>query len=352
MLTGADEWFVHQTPEPVAVAGTDRNFYDRAYFGAFTADGMAVTAAFGIYPNIGVADAHLSVMRDGKQHCLHVSQQLGERTNLAIGPIRIEVIEPLHVLRLIVDDDELACDLTFTGRHFPIEEPRFIHRHGTRSFMDYTRMSQGCEATGTVTVDGHTLQLSAADAIRDRSWGIRPVGARDPQPMQPPIEPQFFWLWTPVHLAERTLWWHLNADEHGRAWNTRLTICPNGAGPEKHVHGTATMTVDLQPGTRWVTGARMTGLTEDGEQLQLTFRPTSHLEMQGIGYRHPEWSHGAAHGAFKLEREVLDLTVADPTHMNRWHRQMLCDVDVAGESRPARGILEHLFIGRYHPLGL
>ncbi|HUR75045.1 MAG TPA: hypothetical protein VMZ00_12275 [Sporichthya sp.] len=352
MLTGADEWFVHQTPEPVAVAGTDRNFYDRAYLGAFTADGLMVTVAFGIYPNVGVADAHLSVVVEGKQHCLHVSQTLGVRTGLSIGPVRVEVREPLQEIRVVVEDEEISCDLTFTGRHFPIEEPRFIHRHGTRAFMDYTRMSQACDVSGSVSAAGIEHRLDAVDGLRDRSWGIRPIGEKDPQPQQPPVDPQFFWLWTPVHLPGRTLFWHAKSDEHGRPWNTSLVLCPHGSGPAKHVHGTGTMELELEAGTRWVRAATLTALTEAGEQLRLRFRPQAHLEMQGIGYRHPEWAHGMAHGEYRLAREVLDLAGPDPSLLHRWHRQLLCDVDVDGETDLARGLLEHLIIGRYHPLGL
>jgi hypothetical protein len=29
MLTRGDDYPIHQTPEPIAYAGTDRNFYDR-----------------------------------------------------------------------------------------------------------------------------------------------------------------------------------------------------------------------------------------------------------------------------------------------------------------------------------
>ena len=29
MLTAADDYPIHQLPTPIAVAGTDRNFYDR-----------------------------------------------------------------------------------------------------------------------------------------------------------------------------------------------------------------------------------------------------------------------------------------------------------------------------------
>ncbi len=356
MLTGADEWFVHQTPEPVAVAGSDRNFYDRAYLGAFSPDGLLVTVAFGIYPNIGVADAHLSVVWQGKQHCLHVSQTLGDRTSMAIGPVRIEVIEPLQEIRVVVEDAELAADLTFTGRHFPIEEPRFIHRLGPRTFMDYTRLSQAGDVSGTVSFAGSTRRLDAVDGLRDRSWGVRPIGVRDPQPYQPPVDPQYFWLWAPVHLPGRTLYWHTKSDANGRPWNTHLIVCPHGSGPEKHVHGTGSMAVELEAGTRWVRAATLTALTEDGERLQLRYRPTAHLEMQGLGYRHPEWSHGMAHGEYRVGREVLDLAGPDPALLHRWHRQLLCDVDVqtdaGSDAEPARGLLEHLIIGRYHPLGL
>ncbi|WDA39496.1 hypothetical protein [Sphingobium sp. YC-XJ3] len=44
MLTKADDYPIHQTPEPVAFAGTDRNFYDRYFFNAYLPDGSAFVA--------------------------------------------------------------------------------------------------------------------------------------------------------------------------------------------------------------------------------------------------------------------------------------------------------------------
>ena len=35
MLTKADDFPLHQTPEPMAFAGTDRNFYDRFFFNGY-----------------------------------------------------------------------------------------------------------------------------------------------------------------------------------------------------------------------------------------------------------------------------------------------------------------------------
>ena len=360
MLTAADEWHVHQTPEPIAVAGTDRNFYDRSYFGAFDPEsGLMVAAAFGMYPHLNVADAHLTVVLGGVQHCVHASKTLhSDRATLRVGPVAIEIVEPLRCLRVTVDEtDGVAAELTVTGTHFPIEEPRFVYRIGPRTFMDYTRLSQGCTVEGWVSVDGERHVLGAgAFALRDRSWGIRPTGAPDPQPYLPPREPQFAWLWTPVRLPGRTIFWHLNADAAGRPWNTRATICPDGSAEEEHVHAHGVMTPVLHDGTRWVSGATLTIAADDGTDLELTYEPRAHLEMQGLGYRHPVWSHGLAHGELEVAREAIDLTDPDPADLHRWHRQLLCDVAAvdraAGTTEHGTGILEHLVIGPYAPLQL
>ena len=63
MLTKADDFPIHQTPEPIAYAGTDRNFYDRYFFNGYQPDGTEFFAiAFGVYPQLNVADAHVSVL--------------------------------------------------------------------------------------------------------------------------------------------------------------------------------------------------------------------------------------------------------------------------------------------------
>jgi hypothetical protein len=360
MLTAADEWHVHQTPEPIAVAGTDRNFYDRSYFGGWTPDGSTMFAvAFGIYPHLNIADAHLTIVRDGVQHCLHASKILhSDRATLSVGPVSIEILEPLQKLRVRVAlTDGLGADLTFTGRHFPLEEPRFMHRFGPRAFMDYTRLSQACRVTGSLTVDGDAIVVDdTARGLRDRSWGIRPVGAPDPQPPAPLIAPQFFWLWTPVHFADRTIFWHVNQDHTGTAWNTRGTICPDGAASDGLGHAEGTIDLSLEPGTRWVRDATLSLREKDDTALTLVYEPIAHLEMQGIGYRHPGWSHGTFRmKELDITREDIDLAAAGPDELHRWHRQLLCRVSCsAGEERTETGIglLEHLFIGEHRPLGL
>jgi len=76
-LTRGDDFPIHQTAEPVAYAGTDRNFYDRYFFNGYEASGDGdafFAAAFGVYPHLNIADAAFCWMKDGKQVNLHASR--------------------------------------------------------------------------------------------------------------------------------------------------------------------------------------------------------------------------------------------------------------------------------------
>ena len=58
MLTKGDDFPIHQTPEPIAYAGSDRNFYDRYFFNGYSTDGeVFFGAAHGVYPQLNIMDA-------------------------------------------------------------------------------------------------------------------------------------------------------------------------------------------------------------------------------------------------------------------------------------------------------
>lgn len=348
VLSRGDDFPIHQTPDPVAYAGTDRNFYDRYFFNGYIPDGSTFfAAAFGIYPHLDVADAHFCAVRGGVQHCLHASRKLGmERMELSCGPIRIEVLEPLRRLRVIVDGEGIAADLTFTGRAFPIEEPRFTWRVGPRTVMDYTRLTQNGHYEGWVEVDGVRETLPEGTCgTRDRSWGVRPVGAADPQFAGRAV-PQFFWQWTPINLPDRSVFFHLNAYADGTPWNTRAVIVPDGADPDglAEFHDPR-MTAALAEGTRWPGPSE---LAIGAERLRLV--PLSRFQMRGLGYTSPKWGHGLDHGPLAVEREDIDLAGIDPARPDNLHVQMLCRVETQGEA--GLGVFEQLAIGDYAPLGL
>ncbi|WP_374471804.1 hypothetical protein [Phenylobacterium sp.] len=357
MLTRGDDYPIHQTPEPIAYAGSDRNFYDRYFFNAYSPDGRDfVAVAFGVYPALNVADAHVSVIRGGTQHCLHASRVLGlERMDLTVGPIAIEVLEPLQKLRVAVSGEGLAADLLFEGRAFPIEEPRFVKRNGPRLFMDYTRLTQNVRVSGWIEVDGERQELSGWTGSRDRSWGIRPVGAPDPQPTPGAGIPGFFWQWTPINLQDRSVFFHVNADPDGRPWNTRAVILPDGAGPEGGWHAEAPRMedVDLIPGTRHARGGTLKIPLAQGEAT-VRLEPVTTFLMRGIGYG-GEWRHGALKGELAVAREDIDLAAADMGAMENLHIQAIsrASYEAPGEApQQGVGVFEQLILGPYRPYGL
>ncbi len=180
MLTKADDYPVHQLPEPIAISGTDRNFYDRYFFNGYTLDGHVFFAcALGVYPHLNVMDAAFSVIVDGVQHNLRASRLLNsERMDTRVGPIQITVIEPLKILRVQVHDNEhgITADLTFDARAQAVEEPRFTYRQGPRTMMDYTRLTQNGLYEGHIDVRGTHID----DRPRHGYGHARPLLGRAP----------------------------------------------------------------------------------------------------------------------------------------------------------------------------
>jgi hypothetical protein len=359
MLTKGDDYPIHQTPEPIAYSGSDRNFYDRYFFNAYSPDGREfVAVAFGVYPALNVADAHVSIIRDGVQRCLHASRILGmERMDIVVGPIRIEVVEPLKTLRVVVEKAEgIACDFTFEGRSFPIEEPRFVRRNGPRLFMDYTRLTQNGRVSGWTEVDGERRDCAGWTGTRDRSWGIRPVGAPDPQPTPGAGVAGFFWQWTPVNFADKSVFFHVNADTDGKPWNTRAVILPDGAGADGGWHADEPRMddVSLIPGTRHAKGGTLKIPLAQGE-ASVTFEPVGKpFLMRGIGYG-GDWRHGALKGELAVGREDIDLAGVDMGSMENFHIQAIskCRYSAPGEEpQEGVGVFEQLIFGPYRPYGI
>jgi hypothetical protein len=357
MLTRGDEYPVHQTPEPIAFSGTDRNFYDRYFLCGYQPDGSGYfAAAFGVYPHLNVADAHFSVLRDGAQHCVHASRFLGmERMDLSVGPIRIEIIEPLVSLRLIIDDqDGISADLTFEARSAPLQEPRFTRRNGPRLFMDLTRFTQNIRWSGWISIDGVRTDYADAFGTRDRSWGIRPIGATDAQPVVPAQFPQFYWIWAPTNFANLSLFAHVNEDETGVAWNSRTALMLDGAGQgdAMHLHDQR-FRIDWRTGTRHARAATLEVIDTGGRPHIVQWTPIETFQMKGIGYGHPEWTHGGWKGDLVSVREDFRAADLDPLELSNLHIQAICTARHEGGELAADGvgIVEQLVIGPHGPSG-
>ena len=107
-ISSADDYPLHQTPEYIRhPAASDRNFYDRYYFNLHpSCDDYFAIFGLGQYPNLGTTDAFLAVTHDGTQRIMPASKPLVDRMDVSVGPLRVEVVEPMRELRITVDDED------------------------------------------------------------------------------------------------------------------------------------------------------------------------------------------------------------------------------------------------------
>src|SRR5258708_35525917 len=186
-LPPLDDSPVHQIAELMRRVGTgERNFYDRYYFNLHALDeDVTLIAGFGAYPNLGTFDAFATIVVGDKETVVRASRELGvDRMDTSVGPLRVEVLEGLKKLRVVLEPNEwdFGFDLTFTGTAPAHEEPRHFWRQGERVVFDTCRLAQTGRWEGTIDVGGRRVAGEPQRwwGCRDRSWGGRPVGG--PQP--------------------------------------------------------------------------------------------------------------------------------------------------------------------------
>jgi hypothetical protein len=306
--------------------------------------------AMGQYPNRAVADAAFNVVHDGRQYAVRASRRIGdERMDTRVGPIAVEVLEPLRTLRVTVQPNawDLTADLVFSARAAVIEEPRFHRAFEGRVFMDSTRLTQHVEVRGHIRIGGKTIELTPERTwgSRDRSWGIRPVGERDPAEPSPP--PQFFWLWAPVNFADLCTHFDVNEDAAGTRWHEAGMIAP-ADGSVETAAGVG-YRLEFQPGTRHARRAEITLQRRAGEALRIELTPLYNFYMVGLGYQHPVWGHGMRVGDDVVDGESWALADVDPAVPLHLHIQALCEARL-GERRGI-GVLEQLILGPHAPSG-
>jgi hypothetical protein len=318
-LSPLDDYPVHQIPEVMRHVGTsDRNFYDRYYFNAFplTGDTMLIVG-LGQYPNLGVTDA-FALLRHGPQHrVVRASRELGaDRMNTQVGPFGIEVLEGLKRLRVVLRPNEfgLSFDLTWDGTIPPQVEPQHFIRAQERVVFDSKRMAQPGRWAGSITVDGETLAVAPEQwwGIRDRSWGIRPVGEAEPAGIQSRNAGTFYWLYAPVQFEDHAILTIIQEDQAGRRLvEEAVRVWPDGTS---EYLGRPSYEPVYADGTRDVVSARI-GFSPPGGKpfdLHATLLLPVHL-MAGTGYGlEPDWRHGMYQGPDLVVQGVsYDLSQAE-----------------------------------------
>jgi hypothetical protein len=366
VLSKFDDYPIHQTSQPIAQPATgDRNAYDRYWFNGYQDDGefyFGIGAA--LYPNLGILDCGLSIVRNGEQHAFHASRRAPmEPTELEIGPFRIEIIEPMRRLRVVVDENDtgIAADLAFTARTASIEEGRQIRHGGPRLTMDVTRFAQFGKWDGEIRYIGNIVRIDPARVYgtKDRSWGVRPVGPPDPGlAPAPPGSRQAFFLWAPLHWDDRCTHYGVFEDGNGNRWHTDGAVLPvyddaddipGTEDPGVELLADVTHDLDYIPGTRRAGHARIGLVHADGEREDIALEPLACFRMKGIGYMHPEWGHGMWKGELAIGGESWKVDDLDPMAFENQHLQQV--VRATKGDDVGIGVLEQICFGPHTRYG-
>lgn len=365
MLSRFDDYPVHQTPEPVSrPASTDRNVYDRYWFNGYDRDGeFYFGVGMGLYPNRGILDCGFSIARDGEQHAFHGSRRApADPAETAVGPFRLEVVEPMREIRVILEKNEtgISADLRFTARTACVEEGRQIARRQGRVYMDATRFAQYGRWHGSIEYDGKQVAIDKTRVYgtKDRSWGVRPVG--EPETGGAPMTelPTFFFLWAPIHWQNRCTHFGIFEEPDGKAWHFDGAVMPaydNPADiPPVEDPGTRKMTrgersIVYVPGTRRAKSAKIAMSDASGERMDIALEPALCFQMKGIGYTHPEWGHGCWKGELAIGGESWKSADIDPLAFENLHVQQVMRARM-GDERGV-GVLEQFCIGPHAPSG-
>ncbi len=366
-LSQWDDFPVHQAPELIRHPATsDRNFYDRYYFNMHPcgADWFAIFG-FGQYPNLGVVDAFVDVRLGDRQYIVRASAPLGDRRDTSVGPFRVEVIEPLERLRVVVEPGRstdadptgtgtlpVSMDVTWEGHTPAIAEPRQFIRSKEKVVFDTQRLAQTGTWSGTLVVGGQeiTLPTDRCWGNRDRSWGIRPVGEPEPGGIrQGELVLPGMWNYYPMQFGDHAIFYICHETDDGarplvqaeRVW------CDPGRphdelGPVEHEHL-------IEPGTR-VVRSSLLRFPESGTEIECVSLLANYISV-GTGYGiDADWRHGMYHGPDPVVQGLV-LGVDDVKGIGQYG---IVDhlATFSYDGNVGYGLLEQGFFGPVHRYGM
>jgi hypothetical protein len=360
MISSFDDYCLHQTPAYVRIPATpDRNFYDRYWFNGYSTDGaVAFGMAYGRYPNRHVHDAHLTIVVDGTQHSLHVSGAAPtDPTRTEVGPFRLEVLEPMRVLRVTIDPGEHGIEgsLTFRATTGAIDEGRLQSARRGILYVDQTRFMQYGTWEGDLTIDGVRVPLTGrCHGLRDKSWGVRPIAEQS----LAGDGGSLFWMNVVMRLGDDFSIVRTVQLPDGTPHELEGYYAPTYSSPdnvpvgEEHLRPVTTWRFDLDfvHGTRRIRSGRYELDWPDGTTTAIEARTLATFWYAGMGYEHERWQQGLDHGGEVVERE--DWVIAD-VDLSRRERQFMCHVlELRDDAdRVGFGHTEQFFLGPYAPFG-
>ena len=198
-LTPADEYFYHQIPEPLPVVANASEHWRESLFFVLhprSGEGDALVLTLAHYPAREEMDS-LQFGRIGGEAVFarHSRPYAGDPHTMAVGPVRVDIVEPFRKVRLFVDAaaSPIGLDLTFTARTRECGLRRGTMLAGAETLWDQSHMIQSGWYNGSYTSNGKTVEVRDWWGQRDHSWGIR-NHRRCPM-----------WMWLAIQLPDGML---------------------------------------------------------------------------------------------------------------------------------------------------
>ena len=239
-FTALDERFAHQIPEPFQnVLHFHQDWRESLFFIMHERNkpGDVLILTLAHFPSRQEMDSlQLGRVGDAPIMARHVRKVDGDQDDFRVGPITIDVVEPLKKIRLIAEpsDQILASfDITFTARTAPYQLRRGTMKAKYEIVWDQSHMFQSGIYNGSYTHKDKTFRIDNWWGQRDHSWGVR-SHARCP-----------LWMWMPIQLEEGMLSvWHWEYPNGARVYTDGCFAPSDGSEP--------TPVIDFQHDLHWL----------------------------------------------------------------------------------------------------
>ena len=178
-LTAADELYSHQLVAPRAVTLHQHPAWaERCYHLLMAGDDLILNIGRAVYAHDGRRTGFAGVVAGGTLHAHRAAEPLApgdDPDRPDVGPVRIEVLEPLRRVRLVLDDpgSQVAFDLVYEARFPAVAPARNRSELQGEVDTDYINFVQSGRYSGVVSVEGRDTIVRDRAGFRDRGWGMR-----------------------------------------------------------------------------------------------------------------------------------------------------------------------------------
>jgi hypothetical protein len=321
VLLAMDEFPYHQITDTfAAVAGSDPQWNDGHYVCLCDLEGrVALTSTVRLYQNNDVLDGFVCLRHDGRQHNIRLSRRLRpDMDHLGVGPLSIELVEPMRQLRLVLEDNDIgiALDVLCRTTTLPYMDPVEITRIDGRLISERATYELTGRCAGWVSVGGERFELTedTTSFFRNHSWGYQ-AGRGGPRLWGAP-------LGTPRRVPGVRQWVLFNMPDHGGFYfQDPRRRAASGHGMILHADRAVpvrTVEHDLRfyEGGRRLRGGSVALLDEEGTTRTYEVEDMGWVYCQGGGYFGgfaDGLGQGVYRGDYHAEGEVWD--VSHPTQI-------------------------------------